>query len=72
LRASQRAAELMREIACGTPARETRVAGKLPADPADVSLNYEKSSRVIGVAIDPNTVDDILVRFGLRKNAGTR
>ena len=72
LRASQRAAELMREIACGTPARETRVAGKLPADPADVSLNYEKSSRVIGVAIDPNTVDDILVRFGLRKTAGTR
>src|SRR5499427_6319741 len=60
LRASQRAAELMREIAGGTPARETRVAGELPADPADVSLSYEKSCRVIGVVIDPNTVDEIL------------
>jgi phenylalanyl-tRNA synthetase beta chain len=72
LRASQRAAELMREIAGGTPAREIRVAGELPTDPADVSLSYEKSSRVIGVAIDPNTVDEILARFGLRKTAGTR
>src|SRR5262252_3836896 len=72
LRASQRAAELMREIAGGTPAREIRVAGGLPADPADVSLSYEKSSRVIGAAIDPKTVDEMLARFGLRKTAGTR
>ena len=41
LRASQRAAELMREIAGGTPAKEIHVAGELPADPADVSLSYE-------------------------------
>ncbi len=71
LRASQRAAELMREIAGGTPAKEIHVAGELPADPADVSLSYEKCSRVIGVAIDPKTVDEILTRFGLRKTAGT-
>ncbi len=71
LRASQRAAELMSEIAGGTPAKEIQVAGELPADPADVSLNYEKCSRVIGVAIDPKTVDEILTRFGLRKTAGT-
>jgi phenylalanyl-tRNA synthetase beta chain len=71
LRASQRAAELMGEIAGGTPAKEIHVAGELPADPADVSLNYEKCSRVIGVAIDPKTVDEILTRFGLRKTAGT-
>jgi phenylalanyl-tRNA synthetase beta chain len=71
LRASQRAAELMREIAGGTPAKEIHVAGDLPADPADVSLSYEKCSRVIGVAIDPKTVDEILTRFGLRKTAGT-
>jgi phenylalanyl-tRNA synthetase beta chain len=70
LRASQRAAELMREIAGGTPAEEIHVAGELPADPADVSLNYEKCSRVIGVAIEPKTVDEILTRFGLRKTAG--
>ena len=71
LRASQRAAELMGEIAGGTPAKEIHVAGELPADPADVSLSYEKCSRVIGVAIDPKTVDEILTRFGLQKTAGT-
>ena len=71
LRASQRAAELMGEIAGGTPAKEIHVAGELPADPADVSLNYEKCSRVIGVEIDPKTIDEILTRFGLRKTAGT-
>src|SRR5881227_2287117 len=71
LRASQRAAELMRDIAGGSPAKEIHVAGEIPADPADVSLSYEKCSRVIGVAIDPKTVDEILTRFGLRKTAGT-
>ena len=71
LRASQRAAELMGEIADGTPAKEIDVAGELPADPANVSLSYEKCSRVIGVAIDPETVDEILRRFGLQKIAGT-
>ncbi|HEY4272703.1 MAG TPA: phenylalanine--tRNA ligase subunit beta [Candidatus Udaeobacter sp.] len=67
LRASQRATELMNEIAGGTPAKEIQVAGELPADPADVSLSYEKCSRVIGVAIDPKTVDESLTRFGLQK-----
>lgn len=71
LRASQRASELMREIAGGTPAKEIHVAGELPADPADVSLSYEKCSHVIGVAIDPKTVDELLTRFGLQKTADT-
>jgi phenylalanyl-tRNA synthetase beta chain len=71
LRASQRAAELMRELAGGTPAKEIHVAGELPADPAELSLSYEKCSRVIGVEIDPKTVDEILARFGLRKTSGT-
>jgi phenylalanyl-tRNA synthetase beta chain len=71
LRASHRAAELMGEIAGGTPAKEIHVAGELPADPADVSLSYEKCSRVIGVAIDPKTIDEILTRFGMRKTADT-
>src|SRR3954468_14151351 len=71
LRASQRAAELMGEIAGGTPAKEIDVAGELPADPANVSLSYEKCSRVIGVAIGPETVDEILRLFGLQKIAGT-
>ena len=71
LRASQRAAELMSEIAGGTPTKEIHVAGELPADPADVSLSYEKCSRVIGAAIDPKTVNEILTSFGLQKTADT-
>src|SRR5947208_939484 len=71
LRASHRATELMREIAGGTPAKEIYVAGKLPANPADGSLSYEKCDRVIGVAIKPKTVDEILTRFGLKKTKST-
>src|SRR5437660_3130449 len=72
LRASHRAAELIREIARGTPAKEIQVAGELPANPADVSLSYEKCDRVIGVTIEPKTVDEILTRFGLKKTRSTR
>ena len=71
LRASHRATELIREIAGGTPAKEIHVAGKLPANPADVSLSYEKCDRVIGVAIKPKTVDEILTHFGLKKTQST-
>jgi phenylalanyl-tRNA synthetase beta chain len=71
LRASHRATELMREIAGGTPANEVHVAGKLPVNPADVSLSYEKCDRVIGIAIKPQTVDQILTRFGLKKTKST-
>jgi phenylalanyl-tRNA synthetase beta chain len=71
LRASDRVTELIREIAGGTPAKEIHVAGKLPASPADVSLSYEKCDRVIGVAIKPKTVDEILTRFGLEKIKST-
>jgi len=67
LRASQRATELIQEIAGGTPAKEITVAGKLPANPADVSLRYEKCDRVVGIAIKPKTVDEVLTRFGLKK-----
>ena len=67
LRASQRATELIREIADGTPAKEISIAGKLPPNPADVSLNYEKCDQVLGVAIKPKTVDKILEGFGLRE-----
>jgi phenylalanyl-tRNA synthetase beta chain len=71
LRASQRATELMREIAGGTPANEIHVAGKLPANPVNVSLSYEKCDRVIGVAIKPQSVDKILTRFGMEKIKST-
>jgi phenylalanyl-tRNA synthetase beta chain len=67
LRASHRATELIREITGGTPAKEINVAGKLPANPPDVSLSYEKCDRVIGIRIKPKTVDQILSGFGLCK-----
>jgi len=71
LRASQRAAELMDEIAGGTPAKEIHVAGEIPADPGDVSLSYDKCSRLIGVPINSKTIDEILTGFGLQKIADT-
>ena len=67
LRASQRATELIQEIAGGTPAKEINIAGKVPQNPADVSLSYEKCNRVVGIAIKPRTVDEILEGFGLKK-----
>jgi len=67
LRASQRASELIREIADGNPAKEIAAAGELPANPADVSLDYNKCDQVLGIAIKSKTVDEILERFGLSK-----
>jgi phenylalanyl-tRNA synthetase beta chain len=70
--ASQRATELIREIAGGTPANEIDVAGKLPTNPADVSLSYEKCDRVVGISIKLRTVDEILERFGLEQTKSER
>src|SRR5437773_2040235 len=67
LRASQRASELIREIAGGNPAKEIAAAGELPPNPADVSLDYNKCDQVLGIAIKSKTVDEILERFGLSK-----
>lgn len=68
LRASERATELMREIAGGKPAKEIQLGGELPANPPDVSFDYEKSDKLLGVAIDSKRVDEILTRFGLTKS----
>jgi phenylalanyl-tRNA synthetase beta chain len=67
LRASQRATELIREIASGQPAKEIAEAGKIPLNPADILLGYQKCDRVLGLGIKPNTIDEILTRFGLSK-----
>src|SRR5437588_200616 len=72
LRASARATELIHEIAGGAPAKEISVAGKLPANPGDISLTYEKCERVVGVAIKPKTVDEILEGFGLKKTSAAK
>jgi phenylalanyl-tRNA synthetase beta chain len=72
LRASQRATDLIQKIAGGRPAKEVNAAGKLPANPPDVSLSYEKCDRVVGVTIKPKQIDDILTGFGLRKTSSTK
>src|SRR6267143_356734 len=72
LRASQRATDLIREIAGGNPAKEVAVAGELPKNPADVSLSYEKCDQLIGVAIKAKTVDEILTGFGLKKTSAAK
>jgi phenylalanyl-tRNA synthetase beta chain len=68
LRASQRATELIREIANGQPAKEIGAGGKIPRNPRDVSLSYAKCDQVLGLSIKPKTVDELLTRFGLQKN----
>src|SRR5438034_2976161 len=57
LRASQRATELIREIAQGDPAKETAVAGTLLSNPPDVFLSYKKCDQVLGITIEPKTID---------------
>ena len=63
---------MIREIAGGTPAKEINVAGDLPSDPPDVSLSYEKCDRVVGIAIKPRQVDEILTHFGLKKTSAAK
>jgi len=72
LRASQRATELIQEIASGKPAKEIAAAGSLPANPPNVSLSYQKCDQVLGLAIKPKRVDEILERFGLSKSTRPR
>jgi len=70
LRASQRAAELIQEIAGGNLAREIDIAGELPGDPPDVRLRPERADKILGVHIEPERVDEILTRYGLQKQVG--
>jgi phenylalanyl-tRNA synthetase beta chain len=68
LRASQRATDLICEIAQGDPAKETAVAGELPENPPEVWLSYKKCDQVLGIAIKSKAIDEILERFGLTKS----
>ncbi|MEY2506216.1 MAG: phenylalanyl-tRNA synthetase beta chain [Verrucomicrobiota bacterium] len=72
LAASNRAAELMREIAGAKPAAEIATAGKLPSPPPDVALRYAHVDELIGVSILPTRVDEILQRFGLQPASSTK
>jgi phenylalanyl-tRNA synthetase beta chain len=70
LTASNRAAELMREIAGAKPAPEIATAGALPSAPPEVSLRYEHCDEVIGVPVPKERVEKILQDFGLEKAQG--
>src|SRR4029077_13768113 len=54
LRASQRATELIREIAGGNPAKEISAAGKIPPNPPDVSLRYARCDELLGASVAPS------------------
>ena len=71
LRASERATQLIREIAGGKPADETIIAGTLPAPPAGFSLRYARGNELIGATVEPAEVDRILEGFGLQKLGAT-
>jgi phenylalanyl-tRNA synthetase beta chain len=72
LAASNRAAELMREIAGANPAAEIASAGKLPSPPSDVSLRYAHVDELIGISVLPTRVDEILQRFGLQQASSSK
>jgi phenylalanyl-tRNA synthetase beta chain len=72
LAASNRAAELMREIAGANPAAEIASAGKLPSPPSDVSLRYAHVDELIGISVLPTRVDKILQRFGLQQASSSK
>jgi phenylalanyl-tRNA synthetase beta chain len=67
LPASLRAAELIRELAKGSPSAKIATAGALPEPPPDVSLRYERCNQLIGVSVPPQRADQILEGFGLTK-----
>jgi phenylalanyl-tRNA synthetase beta chain len=71
LRASERATQLIREIAGGVPANETIVAGTLPAPPVGFSLRYTRCNELIGTRVAPEEADRILEGFGLQKLGAT-
>jgi phenylalanyl-tRNA synthetase beta chain len=71
LRASERATQLIREIAGGEPASETIAAGSLPAPPAGFSLRYARCNELIGATVEPAEADRILEGFGLQKLGAT-
>ncbi|MEO8043297.1 MAG: phenylalanine--tRNA ligase subunit beta, partial [Spartobacteria bacterium] len=71
LRASERAAQLIREIAGGEPANETIAVGTLPAPPAGFPLRYARCNELLGAAVAPAEVDRILEGFGMHKLGAT-
>ncbi len=72
LKASERATQLIAEIAGGKPAAEISIAGSLPKPPGDVSIRFERCDRLLGVHLDPTEINEILERFGLPKGKASK
>src|SRR6478672_1640800 len=66
--ASQRATELICEVAGAKSVATIAVAGELPPEPPDVPLRYERLDQLVGIHIQPTIADAILTRFGLAKS----
>ncbi|HKS31067.1 MAG TPA: phenylalanine--tRNA ligase subunit beta, partial [Chthoniobacterales bacterium] len=66
--ASQRATELICEVAGATAAGTIAVAGNLPPNPPDVSIRYQRADDLLGIHIEAVAADEILTRFGLVRN----
>src|SRR5262249_44696339 len=71
LHASERATQLLCEIADGSAVAATGIAGTLPAPPAGFSLRYSVCDELIGTQVVPAEADRILEGFGLQKLGGT-
>jgi len=70
LPASERASQLIHEIAKGNPAAEIATGGNIPAAPAVVRFRYERCNQLLGVVVEPAAADRILERFGLQRSNG--
>ncbi len=71
LRASQRATQLIQEIAGGQPTGETVTAGALPKPPSAISFRYARNDALLGATVAPAEADRILNGFGLEKLQGS-
>lgn len=67
LAASQRATELISELAGGNPAPAVATAGALPPVPPNVTLRYGQCTRLIGLPIPSERIKAILEGFGLEE-----
>jgi phenylalanyl-tRNA synthetase beta chain len=68
LGASERATDLICEVAAATAARTIAVAGEVPPNPPDVSMRYGRADELLGIHIEPVTADEVLTRFGLSRS----
>ncbi len=72
LRASERAALLMRELAGGQPSATVAIAGEAPVSLINVRLRYQRCDQLLGVVVPRSEVDRDLRNFGLSPtNAST-